>query len=1065
MKKVKIIVCYHKPALLLKNKFFVPVHVGRSIAFENSKDGKISSADNRWMEKKLIGDDTGENISNQNRNYCELTALYWVWKNQNRIGNPDYIGLMHYRRVLKFADTYKNYYITNNKDLKTFFDEHEFDLILTKPKICFSIVNDVCSKNVYTHFCQEHGTRLTHIMLDCVKDKYPEMRDSLNYVMFGVEKISWYNIFVAEKNLFNSYCEWLFDILSEINSRCIAEGFEMDTSRMMGYYGEVLLNVFFNYYEKEKRIKICYLDDIRLQEVDSHTVISMSPKGCAKRFIKKHDRYGNYKNATIFYKFLLKKRHMKHNERIDTIHSLTYREFCPNGGKGGGSAVLSCQKILLGDAYRQFKLKYSFEEDNFYRDKSNELWDLWAAAYFAYNKAIKERNTAYITHDYGTAFGLYLAGKKYILVSHIQGARVEEKKNFGEVFTEYSAKIIKYCEKKAMENAERLCFPSYGAYIYLTESEYTTVDFNKVKLGPVLYNTLYIQPTMQSVEKIPLKSEFLTILSVGQMTVAKGMDQALSFISNLVQRTNKKIRWVLVGQGPLLPEIIKKCAELMRKNKNFIFSHVGSCSYPQMQYLQNICDVYLMLQRISIFDLATLEAMIKGKCVILSNVGGNREFNIENNIIIFDGDYDKAIEKLLSTNLSEIGKINRKVYDKYFSNKCFTNSYHNAIDILANAEPVNQYIDVSFYEKTIETMQKEVKDLKNQFSNMNNYEGKLKDINKVPRTEKNVVHVQKVKENQQEKSITNLYDVIEKRWRHYEIITYEEIDKYINDRKLWEREDNRLWLILACELLQGNYIEKLDVLVDLYLKKHGEKDIYRYMPLAEYLVMKKHMELSDERVKQSSEVFRRLTRNIRREKLAKLVKGKTIAVVGNGPSEIGRNLGQEIDTHDIVIRFNNYDTKGYEKDYGRKTNIWVRGSGASDVINRNDISIYDCVIFEGDYSHYPVIPQKHPKVIYDYLYQNTPITYYDRTIHETLREYCGIEFPTSGLVTIWALFLLKDIIKKMDIYGFAFRQHSIDNIATHYFNDRDMEEAVERSKVHELDKESEIILKLLKQMK
>ena len=78
---MKIFVVYHKPAKLIKSKIFVPIHVGRSVGENDSKDGKIDGKYLNWLHKNMQGDNTGDNISNANRNYCELTALYWIWKN------------------------------------------------------------------------------------------------------------------------------------------------------------------------------------------------------------------------------------------------------------------------------------------------------------------------------------------------------------------------------------------------------------------------------------------------------------------------------------------------------------------------------------------------------------------------------------------------------------------------------------------------------------------------------------------------------------------------------------------------------------------------------------------------------------------------------------------------------------------------------------------------------------------------------------------------------------------------------------------------------------------------
>ncbi|EOH9119425.1 DUF4422 domain-containing protein, partial [Campylobacter jejuni] len=102
--KVKILVGYHKPAVLLKDDILTPIHLGRALATQASKDGEMSKEDFEWMCENMIGDDTGDNISHLNRYFCELTGIYWAWKNYDKLGNPDYIGFMHYRRHFIFDE-------------------------------------------------------------------------------------------------------------------------------------------------------------------------------------------------------------------------------------------------------------------------------------------------------------------------------------------------------------------------------------------------------------------------------------------------------------------------------------------------------------------------------------------------------------------------------------------------------------------------------------------------------------------------------------------------------------------------------------------------------------------------------------------------------------------------------------------------------------------------------------------------------------------------------------------------------------------------------------------------
>ena len=78
MKDIKIIIATHKQHFMPSDDMYLPLHVGKS--------GK--------EELGYQGDDTGDNISAKNPNFCELTGLYWAWKNLPNY----YLGLIHYRR-------------------------------------------------------------------------------------------------------------------------------------------------------------------------------------------------------------------------------------------------------------------------------------------------------------------------------------------------------------------------------------------------------------------------------------------------------------------------------------------------------------------------------------------------------------------------------------------------------------------------------------------------------------------------------------------------------------------------------------------------------------------------------------------------------------------------------------------------------------------------------------------------------------------------------------------------------------------------------------------------------
>lgn len=271
----------------------------------------------------------------------------------------------------------------------------------------------------------------------------------------------------------------------------------------------------------------------------------------------------------------------------------------------------------------------------------------------------------------------------------------------------------------------------------------------------------------------------------------------------------------------------------------------------------------------------------------------------------------------------------------------------------------------------------------------------------------------------------------------------------------WNVQDSKIWLVyISCLLEKGKKEQALNALVK-YASRYQYKDIERYLLVAQFAYMNN---LRNEEIDKANFVYQKLEENRKNNVLAKLLENKTIAIVGNGPSEIGKSNGKEIDSHDIVIRFNNYRTDGFEADYGSKTDIWARGSGGNDVIDRKQK--YQLVTWEADYSHW--------RVLYDYLdimYRQVKggqlIYNFDYDCHLSLRNASGIDFPTTGLVLIWDIYQKLGSLDNVDFYGFSFCQDMPDCYATHYFNDRTKEEAIMRSEVHRIDKEAEFLKRLI----
>lgn len=212
---VKVFVATHKKAKFPQDtNLYIPIQVGA----ENKED------------LGYLKDNSGENISDKNSNYCELTALYWVWKN-NR---SDIVGLVHYRRYFfkkSFSKDFKN--LLSKKDIEDMMKT--FDIILPKKEY-------ISKYNLKEQWYKIHNKKDLEICREIIKEKYPDYIQTFDDV-FNKHSFYAFNMFIAKKEIINNYCKWLFDILFDIEKKVDISSYDKYNQRIFGFLSERLFNV------------------------------------------------------------------------------------------------------------------------------------------------------------------------------------------------------------------------------------------------------------------------------------------------------------------------------------------------------------------------------------------------------------------------------------------------------------------------------------------------------------------------------------------------------------------------------------------------------------------------------------------------------------------------------------------------------------------------------------------------------------------------------------------------------------------------------------------------------
>lgn len=223
MKDIKVIVAAHKKYQMPKDTMYIPVQVG---------------AEGKNIIEEYKQDSEGENISNKNPYYCELTGLYWAWKNLE----ADYIGLVHYRRYFT-----KNVKIQKNEKekFKNVLSKKEADKILDKVDVILPRKRRYYIENMYDHYKHTLYIEPLDKTREIIEEKYPEYLEEFEK-LHQRTSAHMFNMLIMKKEILNDYCNWLFDILFELEKRVDSSQYDTFHSRFYGRVSELLLDVWIN---------------------------------------------------------------------------------------------------------------------------------------------------------------------------------------------------------------------------------------------------------------------------------------------------------------------------------------------------------------------------------------------------------------------------------------------------------------------------------------------------------------------------------------------------------------------------------------------------------------------------------------------------------------------------------------------------------------------------------------------------------------------------------------------------------------------------------------------------
>lgn len=203
---------YDKNVLRLSNDLcsscFIPIQVGAALT-------------DRWFADQR--DDVGENISVRNRHYSEMTAFYWMWKNDK---DADYLGLCHYRRLWVDLDTIIEKLQTT-----------DIDAVLPLPTLC--------ENSVHEDYLLRYIPTVWQPMMEVMKRRSPDYYEAAQEIFKG--KIFYAsNMCILRRNVLDDLCKWMFPIVMEVEE-IVGDIKDPYYNRYAGFCTERLITLYFLY--------------------------------------------------------------------------------------------------------------------------------------------------------------------------------------------------------------------------------------------------------------------------------------------------------------------------------------------------------------------------------------------------------------------------------------------------------------------------------------------------------------------------------------------------------------------------------------------------------------------------------------------------------------------------------------------------------------------------------------------------------------------------------------------------------------------------------------------------